>query len=111
MKMSNRQKTFLILLMLSVSLAALNRYGRMILVTFPLWQFHLETLAVYVPAEEIAAIKKSILWGATFRVILIDTLFNLAALYIAPNILRIFTKQFAIEASLKFHKWVKGDYR
>tara|TARA_R110000850_G_scaffold146533_3_gene268671 strand:- start:607 stop:858 length:252 start_codon:yes stop_codon:yes gene_type:complete len=83
----------------------------MYLVTAPLWEFHLVTLKMYVPIAEIAAIKHSVMIWATSRVVLIDTLHNLALLYIAPYVLRFFAKQFAIKESTKLHKFFKGDYR
>tara|TARA_R110000796_G_scaffold10941_5_gene36664 strand:+ start:1333 stop:1665 length:333 start_codon:yes stop_codon:yes gene_type:complete len=106
-----RINTFLILLIISLVLAGFNRVVRMILVTYPLWEFHLVTLKFYVPIEEIAAIKHSIMVWATSRVILIDTLHNLALLYLAPYILRFFAKPFAIKESAKLYKFFKGDFR
>ena len=103
--------TLLILLIISLVLAGLNRAARMILVTYPLWDFHLFTLKMYVPTEEIAAIKNSIMLWATSRVILIDTLHNLVLLYLSPYVLRFFAKQFATKESAKLHKFFKGDFR
>lgn len=106
-----RINTFLILLIISLAIAGFNRIVRMYLVTAPLWEFHLVTLKMYVPIEEIAAIKHSIVVWATSRVILIDTLHNLALLYLAPYVLRFFAKPFAIKESAKLHKFFKGDFR
>tara|TARA_R110001632_G_scaffold155400_1_gene273591 strand:+ start:1131 stop:1463 length:333 start_codon:yes stop_codon:yes gene_type:complete len=103
--------TFLILLAISLILAGFNRVVRMLLVTAPLWEFHLVTLKLYLPIKEIEAIKHSIMVWATSRVVLIDTLHNLALLYLAPYVLRFFAKPFAIKESARLHKFLKGDFR
>ena len=105
----NKINTLLILLILSLSLAVFNRYARMILITYPLWELHLVTFKMYMPTEAIDNLRHSILVWATGRVILTDTLFNMTGFYLAPYILRIFIKQFAIAESLKLHKFFKGE--
>ena len=109
--MKNRSKLsiFIILLIVSLALAGFNRVVRMFLVTAPLWDFHLATLQLYMPKVEIASIKYSIQVWATSRVILIDTLHNLALLYITPYLLRFFAKRFAIKQSARLHRFFKGE--
>tara|TARA_R110002073_G_scaffold7652_1_gene43337 strand:- start:2776 stop:3105 length:330 start_codon:yes stop_codon:yes gene_type:complete len=106
---NKRINTFLILLLISLILAGFNRVVRMALVTAPLWEFHLVTLKMYIPSSEIASIKYSIQVWATSRVILIDTLHNLALLYIAPYALRILAKKFSIRESENLSKFFKGE--
>ena len=110
MKERTKINTFLILLIISVTIAVFNRYARMILTTYPLWELHLITFKMYMPTEAITDLRYSILVWATWRVILIDTLFNLTALYSAPYILRVFTKQFAILQTEKLLKFLKGEF-
>ena len=103
--------TFLILFIISLTLSGFNRVARMMLVTSPLWDFHLVTLKIYLPIKEIEEIKHSIMVWATSRVILLDTLHNLALLYMTPYLLRFFAKPFAIKESARLHKFLKGDFR
>ena len=107
----DKWKTFLILLGFSIIIAFSNRLARMVIVTYPLWEFHLATFSLYMSMEEIAAIKNSILVWATSRVILVDTLFNMFYLYTTPFVLRVFAKKFSIKGSLKLHNFFKGDYK
>lgn len=101
----------MIVLILSLILAIINRYARMILVTYPMIVSHLPILQQYLPVEALASIKKDILIYATLKVIAIDTTINLVLLYSYIYLLRIFAKPSSIITSLKLYKFFKGDNR
>ena len=104
---SNKWKTFLTLLFFAAAIAFFNRISRMILVTYPLMDFHFLTMKVYMPLEEIKAIRYNVTIWATSRVLAIDTLWNLFLLYLVPHLMRIFARDFSIISTLKLHKFFK----
>ena len=103
-------KKIVIIFLISIILAITARLLRMEFVTASMLSEFIPLLTC-IDVNLLEEITRNILFTATVKVILIDTLFNVFIVYLIPVVLKTGFRQEAIVICRNFMKYLTGDYR